>query len=227
MSFSVITTASVLRLFVDGLLALDLVLARLEAELLASPGLADLGEFIVEALLDSLDEGGELSAVLTTDIRANEGDSGGGLLADDLSETGLSLDDGVGDSLLAAESGEPEDELDGVDVVSDQDEGSLLLLNKGGDVLETKLDERGLGAGGEGLSLLNLSGLLHKTDLLLSGSLGSVLVRELEKLEGFCYEKKKKVSQQRRKNEKRRRQEGESEEESGLVVVRVMMKRKE
>lgn len=184
---SVITTASVLRLIGESLLALDLVLTRLETELLASPGLADLGEFIVEALLDSLDEGGELSAVLSTDVRANEGDSGGGLLADDLSETGLSLDDGVGDSLLAAESGEPEDELDGVNVVSDQDEGSLLLLNEGGDVLETELDERGLGAGGEGLSLLNLSGLLHKTDLLLGSSLGSVLVGELEQLEGFCF----------------------------------------
>lgn len=214
MSFSVITTASVLRLFVEGLLALDLVLARLEAELLASPGLADLGEFIVEALLNGLDEGSELSAVLSTDIRANEGDSGGGLLADDLSKTGLSLDDGVGDSLLAAESGEPEDELDGVDVVSDQDEGSLLLLNKGGDVLETKLDERGLGAGGEGLSLLDLSGLLHKTDLLLSGSLGSVLVRELEKLEGFCHTKEKR-KKKKRKSQSTKKKKREKRKESG------------
>lgn len=52
----------------------------------------------------------------------------------------LPLHDAVRDAHLAAESRQPDDELDGVDVVGDDDEGCLLLLDQGGHVLKTKLD---------------------------------------------------------------------------------------
>lgn len=42
------------------------------------------------------------------------------LLVDDSSETSLTLDDGVWDAHLAAEGRQEDDELNGVDVVGDQ-----------------------------------------------------------------------------------------------------------
>lgn len=100
-------------------------------------------------------------------------------------ETGLALDDGVGDTHLAAESGQEDDELNGVDIVGDQDEGSLLVLNQADDVVETVLD--GVGLLGDVLLLLALldgGSLLGETLLLLGLGLRAVLVEELESLGG-------------------------------------------
>lgn len=47
---------------------------------------------------------------------------------DHCSETGLVLDDNVRDTHLAAESGDEDDELDGVDIVGNDDEVGLLSL---------------------------------------------------------------------------------------------------
>lgn len=102
---------------------------------------------------------------------------------DNSSQTGLALDDGVRDTHLAAEGREEDDELNGVDVVGDQDERSLLVLNETDNVVETVLD--GVGLLGDILLLLALSdggGLLEETLLLLSLGLGAVLVEELEGL---------------------------------------------
>jgi len=103
---------------------------------------------------------------------------------DDSSETGLALDNAVWDTHLAAESGQPDDDLNGVNIVSNDDEGSLLGLNQSGDVVDTVLDdERLLGLGL--LTLLDLSGgSSGQTLLLLDAGLGAVLVDELEQLGG-------------------------------------------
>jgi len=104
---------------------------------------------------------------------------------DDGTETSLALDNGVRDTHLAAESGEEDNQLNGVDVVSDQDERSLLVLNETNDVVETVLDVVGLLA--DILLLLALSdsgGLGVETVLLLDLGLGAVLVEELEGLGG-------------------------------------------
>lgn len=58
---------------------------------------------------------------------------------DDRAETGLTLDDGVGDTHLAAEGGEEDYELDGVDVVGDEDERCLLVLDEADNVVQTEL----------------------------------------------------------------------------------------
>ena len=63
---------------------------------------------------------------------------------DDGTETGLALDDDVGDTHLAAESGEEDNKLDGVNIVGDDDKGSLLGLDEGNTVVQTVLDEEGL-----------------------------------------------------------------------------------
>ena len=104
---------------------------------------------------------------------------------DDRAETGLTLDDGVGDTHLAAEGGEEDDKLDGVNIVGDEDESGLLGLNEVDNVVETVLDNVGLLA--DVLLLLALGdggGLLGKTLLLVGLGLRAVLVEELEGLGG-------------------------------------------
>lgn len=63
---------------------------------------------------------------------------------DDSSKTGLALHDDVGDTHLAAESGQEDDELNGVDIMGDDDERSLLGLDESDDVVKTVLGEQGL-----------------------------------------------------------------------------------
>lgn len=101
------------------------------------------------------------------------------------SQTGLALDNGIGDTHLLAERRQENDELNGVNVVGDQDQGSLLVLNQANDVVETVLDGvRLLADILLLLALLDSGGLLQETLLLLGLGLRSVLVEELESLGG-------------------------------------------
>ena len=61
----------------------------------------------------------------------------------DGSETGFTLHDDVGDAHFAAQGGEEDDELDGIDVVRDDDEGGFFGFDEGDDVVEAVLDEQG------------------------------------------------------------------------------------
>ena len=101
-----------------------------------------MNERYVQVGLGGADEGGELALVLAVDVL--EGHNGGGLLVDDRTETGLALDDDVWVTHLAAEGGEEDDELDGVDIVGDDDERCLLGLDEGDAVVQAVLDEVGL-----------------------------------------------------------------------------------
>jgi hypothetical protein len=104
---------------------------------------------------------------------------------DDSAETGLALNNGVGDAHLLAEGWEEDDELDGVDIIGDQDERGLLVLNEANNVVETVLDNVGLLADVLLLlALLDGGGLLEETLLLLDLGLRAVLVEELESLGG-------------------------------------------
>jgi len=135
------------------------------------------------AILDGRDELGELVLVLGADL--SEGQDSGGLLVDDSAETGLALDDGVGDTHLLAERRKEDNQLNGVNIVGDEDQGSLLVLNQANDVVETVLD--GVGLLGDILLLLALldgGSLLQETLLLLDLGLRAVLVEELESLGG-------------------------------------------
>ena len=104
---------------------------------------------------------------------------------DDGSEPGLALDDGIGDAHLAAESGQEDDELNGVDIVGDEDERGLLVLDQADNVVEAVLDDVGLLADVLLLlALLDGGGLLEETLLLVRLGLRAVLVEELESLGG-------------------------------------------
>ena len=88
---------------------------------------------------------------------------------------------------LPAESREVDNELDGVDVVGDQDERGLLVLDEADNVVQTELG--GVGLLGDILLLLALGdggSLLGQALLLLGLGLRAVLVEDLESLGGDC-----------------------------------------
>lgn len=62
---------------------------------------------------------------------------------DDCAETSLALDDDVGNTHLATESGKEDEELDGVNIVGDDDKSGLFGLDEGNTVVETVLGEEG------------------------------------------------------------------------------------
>jgi hypothetical protein len=92
--------------------------------------------------LGSTDDGSEVTLVLALDFL--DSDESGGLLVDYSTETGLALDDDIRDTHLAAESGQEDDELDGIDIMSDDDESGLLGLDEGHDVIKAVFHEQRL-----------------------------------------------------------------------------------
>lgn len=118
--------------------------------------------------------------VLRLDIL--KGNDSGGFLVDDGAEAGLALDDNVGDTHLAAESRKVDHEFDGVNVVSDHDEGGLLGLNESNDMVEAVLDKERLLGVVRLLVLAGIGGGSGETSLLLLLRLGAVLVEEFEQL---------------------------------------------
>jgi len=62
----------------------------------------------------------------------------------DRAKTGFTLDNDVGDTHLAAEGGEEHDELDGVNVVCDDDKRGFLCFDEGDAVVQTVFNEEGL-----------------------------------------------------------------------------------
>jgi hypothetical protein len=153
----------------------------LEAHDATTPVSPALLVLIGVALLDSRHELAQLRLVLRLDLSQRKDSSS--LLVDHSAETGLALHDGVWDSHFAAECGQEDDELDGVNIVGDEDEIRLLVLDEADDMVETVLD--GVGLGGDLLALLALGnggGFLRDALLLLSLGLWAVLVEELEGL---------------------------------------------
>ena len=98
--------------------------------------------FDAQVGLRRADEGGELTLVLTLDVLDAQDSSS--LLVNDRAETSLPLHNDVGNTHLAAECGEEDDELDGVDIMSNDDKRCLLGLDEGDGVVETLLDKQRL-----------------------------------------------------------------------------------
>jgi len=115
-----------------------------------------------------LEHGGHLfqvNDILAADI--SDSDAGSRLEVDELSKVGLATDEAEGDTLLAAESGKMDDELDGVDVVGNDDKLGLVLLNESGHMVETKLEVHGLLTLGATFASLGLAS--HSCGLLSAG----------------------------------------------------------
>ena len=93
----------------------------------------------------------------------------------ELTEVGLSADEGVGNILSAAEGGQVKHGLNWVNIVSDNNQLSATLFNKGGHVVKTELDVDWLG----GLSSTGLLSGSLKSELLLLSGLGHILSEQL------------------------------------------------
>ena len=133
-----------------------------------------------EVLLESA----EVGHILLVDVA--EGEAGGLLGVDKGAEGGLGLNDAVRNVLAAAESRQERHHLDGLNVVSDDNKLGLAILDESGDVVETELEDDGLGA--DVVSLVALLALLSLSleSLLLHGLvLGLVAVEKLEELGGL------------------------------------------
>jgi hypothetical protein len=129
--------------------------------------------------------GQELEVLVVFLANFGDGDAGGGLAVDELAEACLTLDESIGDTLLSAEGGQENKELNGVNVVSHHDELSLTLLNEFGNVVKTELEHDGLG-GLLGLTTVLLClGISLEADLLLLVRLRLVFSEQFKEL--ACY----------------------------------------
>lgn len=107
-----------------------------------TPVTALLLVLVSEVSLGGADEGRKLALIFTVNIL--ESKDGSSLLVDYGAETGFALDDHIGDTHLPAKSGKEDNQLNGVDVVGNDDEGRLLGLNEGNTMVQTVLDEKRL-----------------------------------------------------------------------------------
>jgi hypothetical protein len=134
-------------------------------------------------LLNGLKQLRQLSLVLGSNL--SQSNDSGSLLVNERAESGLALDDGIRDTHLAAESWQEDDQLNGVNIVGDEDQSGLLVLNQTDDMVETVLGSIWLLADILLLlALLDGGGLLQQTLLLLGLALRAVLVEKLEGLGG-------------------------------------------
>jgi hypothetical protein len=132
-------------------------------------------------LLDGLNQLRQFRLVLRSDLSQSNNSSG--LLVDDRAESCLALDDSIRNTHLTAEGWQEDDQLNGVNIVGDEDQSCLLVLNQADDMVETILGSiRLLRDVFLLLALLDGGGLLQQTLLLLGLALGAVLVEELESL---------------------------------------------
>ena len=91
--------------------------------------------------LGSTNKRSKLPLILT--FHFLKSDNSGCLLVYNSSEASFTLHNDVGNDHLAAQGGEEDDELDGVNVVRDDDEGGFLGFNEGDDVVEAVFDKEG------------------------------------------------------------------------------------
>jgi len=141
--------------------------------------LAAEGFVVIELGSEGLAKGLEILEVFFADL--SEGNTGSGLGVDELAEVGLSAEEGEGDTLSSAESGQVNHHLNGVDVVGNDDKLGLVFFNKGGHVVETELESNGLG----GLASTTFLGGLLQSVLLLGSGLGGVLGEQFKKFGSY------------------------------------------
>jgi len=148
----------------------------------AAPVLSDLVGSLVVVGLYGLDELGELLLVLVLDV--SKRDTGALFSANELSKSGLAFDNAVWNIHLSAESWQVHNNLDWVDIVSDDDELSLLSLDQVNDLVDAAGEGGWSLAWGVWLAVGSCLGPGHQSSLLLGLVLWRVFSGELEKLGG-------------------------------------------
>jgi hypothetical protein len=133
------------------------------------------GVLVVVLFLGEGNQVSEVSAELGVDV--GDGENGSSLLVNNLTQSGLTLNNDVRDTHLNAQSGQPHDDLNRINVVGNNDQLSLLRLNQRSNVVDTHLDKLGL----LGISLrLGLLSSIEQTLLLGGLVLRAVSVQNLE-----------------------------------------------
>jgi len=153
---------------------------RFLAEKSTAPVLSDLLSSLVVVGSDGLYKLAKIMFVLVPDVV--EGNRGAHLSADELSEAGSALDNAVWHVHLSAEGGEVDYDFDGVDVVSDHDELSLLSLDQLDDLVDSAGEAGGSLSGSVGLAGGSCLCSGNLSSLLLGLVLGRVLLGELKEL---------------------------------------------
>lgn len=180
----------------DGFVTLSESGLGLETNITTTPSATDVN-VLNELGLGHVDDALESSLILRLDL--GESYNSSSLLVNNLTETTSVVDDNVRDTHLTAESGQPNDELNRVDVSSDDNKLGLLVLNEVSNMLQTELGDNGLGTN-ELRNFLtsidgDLLGLSQLDETLLLGLLvlGCVLGQELK--EGESLSTVKRVSE--------------------------------
>jgi len=165
----------------DGSISLLLGVLGFGSKDTSSPGSSDFS--VLVEVIRSIGGDGCQSRDITS-INGGDCQTGGSLLVDNFSEARFALDDDVRNVHLSAKSGQPDDKLDGFNIVSNHNELSLLLLNQRSDLVQSVSDCVGSSGGLGDLSVLVLGGSLQQSSLLSNSSFRSVFVQQLEKSNG-------------------------------------------
>merc|ERR1719506_1823840 len=143
---------------------------------------SQLGGFGV-GLLHGRDDLFEFGMVFLAGL--SEADGSAVLLANQVAETGLTLDNAVRNVHLAAKGGKPHNQFDGVNIVRDDNQLGLALFDKSGNMVDTELDHLGLVARLGVTSLSFEIGLGHETLLLVFLGFRAVMRHDAEQVGGL------------------------------------------
>lgn len=99
-----------------------------------------------------------------------------------LSQTSLAFHNAVRNVEAATQSGQEENDLNRVNIVSNNDQTSLLVFNQLGNIVDTKTDTRWALGYSLGLTLLAFFGTLLQTLFLGLSGFRTVLIEQIEDL---------------------------------------------
>jgi len=129
---------------------------------------------VVELVLELLGHGVKVSVVLLADI--SNSNACGSLQMAKFPEIAFSTDEAEWNSLLSAESGEEDDHLDWVNVVSDDDKLGFVLFDEGCHVVEAELEVDWFG----GLAVAIVLGFFLQTLLFIFSVFGAVFGQQFK-----------------------------------------------
>jgi hypothetical protein len=170
--------SSLLDLFgLDGLFLSFLSESRFVSQETTTPFSSQISIFI-ELSLEGLNQVIEFSLILLSDT--SQSDTTGSLLANQFSESCLTSDEAERNFLLSAELRKPDDGFNGINIISNDDKSSFLILNETSNIVQAVLDSnRGLGVSSGLVFSLELGSFQSSFSLLLLG-LRLVLSEELQ-----------------------------------------------
>ena len=124
--------------------------------------------------------------VFLSDI--SEGDTGSSFGVNELSESCLTLDEAIWNSLSLAEGWEENNHLNWVNIVSNHDQLGLLLLNERGHVVKSELKVNWLWANMSlGVTTLSLLSLRLKSLFFFLSGLWAIFREQFKKLTSYIY----------------------------------------